>query len=214
MNRGELDKANLAAAIAIGSTLTGLLFVRAYSLSFTHDESLTYLHGVRPGLTKILAFSYVDANNHPLNTLLTWLSSLAFGNAELALRLPNVVAFVLFFSWNDHWITGTSDSEVRLRSEWETALLPLPGERVVAPQARYSDVVRMGGAHCTCNALLVKLGSKWGAPGNEPTSDLDDAESSRAVDRRTDGLRGTEPGKRKGQVRGVRGLPRPHRIGQ
>ena len=98
MNRDELDKANLAAAIAIGSTLTGLLLVRAHSLSFTHDESLTYLHGVRPGLARILAFSYVDANNHPLNTLLTWLSSLAFGNAELALRLPNVAAFVLFFA--------------------------------------------------------------------------------------------------------------------
>jgi hypothetical protein len=98
MNRDKLDKANLAAAIAIGSTLTGLLLVRAYSLSLTHDESLTYLHGVRPGLVRILAFSYVDANNHLFNTLLTWLSSLAFGNAELALRLPNVAAFVLFFA--------------------------------------------------------------------------------------------------------------------
>jgi hypothetical protein len=98
MNRDKLDKANLAAAIAIGSTLTGLLLIRAQSLSLTHDESLTYLHGVRPGLARLLAFSYVDANNHLLNTLLTWLSSLAFGNAELALRLPNVAAFVLFFA--------------------------------------------------------------------------------------------------------------------
>jgi len=87
-----------AAAIAIGSTLTALLLVRAQSLSFTHDESLTYLHGVRPGLERLLAFSYVDANNHLLNTLLAWLSSLAFGNGELALRLPNVAAFVLFFT--------------------------------------------------------------------------------------------------------------------
>jgi hypothetical protein len=98
MNRGKLDKANLAAAIAIGSTLTILLLVRARSLSFTHDESLTYLHGVRPGLARLLAFSYADANNHLLNTLLTWLSSLAFGNAEVALRLPNLAAFVLFFA--------------------------------------------------------------------------------------------------------------------
>ena len=98
MNRDKLDKANLAAAIAIGSTLMGLLLIRAQSLSLTHDESLTYLRGVRPGLARLLAFSYVDANNHLLNTLLTWLSSLAFGNAELALRLPNVAAFVLFFA--------------------------------------------------------------------------------------------------------------------
>lgn len=98
MNRDKLDKANLAAAIAIGSTLMGLLLVRAQLLSLTHDESLTYLHGVRPGLARILAFSYADANNHLLNTLLAWLSSLAFGNSELALRLPNVAAFALFFT--------------------------------------------------------------------------------------------------------------------
>jgi len=29
----------------------------------------------------------------------------------------------VFFGWNDHWITGTPDSEVELRSEWETALV-------------------------------------------------------------------------------------------
>jgi len=98
MNRDKLDKANLAAAIAIGATLATLLLLRARSLSFTHDESLTYLHGVRPGLARLLTFSYVDANNHLLNTLLAWLSSLAFGNGELALRLPNLAAFVLFFA--------------------------------------------------------------------------------------------------------------------
>jgi len=98
MNRDKLDKANLAAAVAIGATLTTLLVVRARSLSFTHDESLTYLHGVRPGLARLVTFSYVDANNHLLNTLLAWLSSLLFGNGELALRLPNLAAFVLFFA--------------------------------------------------------------------------------------------------------------------
>jgi lysophospholipase L1-like esterase len=34
---------------------------------------------------------------------------------------PDVLT--VFFGWNDHWITGTPDSEVRLRSEWETALV-------------------------------------------------------------------------------------------
>jgi lysophospholipase L1-like esterase len=28
----------------------------------------------------------------------------------------------VFFGWNDHWITGTPDNEVKLHSEWETAL--------------------------------------------------------------------------------------------
>jgi len=29
----------------------------------------------------------------------------------------------VFFGWNDHWIAGTPDSEIELRSEWETQLV-------------------------------------------------------------------------------------------
>jgi lysophospholipase L1-like esterase len=29
----------------------------------------------------------------------------------------------VFFGWNDHWITGTPDDEIVLRSEWETSLV-------------------------------------------------------------------------------------------
>jgi len=83
--------------------LTGLLLFsyvayRAVHLSFTHDESLTYIYGIRPGLASILAYSFNDANNHFLNTLLGHLSSILFGVTELSLRLPNVIAGLLYLT--------------------------------------------------------------------------------------------------------------------
>lgn len=64
--------------------------IRAYTLSFTHDESLSYeiING-----NEQLANT---ANNHVLNTTLMALSSALFGNSEFALRLPNVLAFALY----------------------------------------------------------------------------------------------------------------------
>jgi len=83
--------------------MTGfLLFLyvayRAVHLSFTHDESLTYIWGIRPGLKYILSCTFVDANNHFLNTLLGYLSSSLFGVMEISLRLPNVIAALLYLS--------------------------------------------------------------------------------------------------------------------
>jgi lysophospholipase L1-like esterase len=43
-------------------------------------------------------------------------------HAVLAYR-PDVLT--VFFGWNDHWITGTPDSEAKPRSEWEAALANL-----------------------------------------------------------------------------------------
>jgi hypothetical protein len=66
------------------------VFVRAYELSFTHDESLSYtiLNG-----NEVFA---ATANNHILNTKLMALSRNLFGNSEIALRLPNVLAFLVY----------------------------------------------------------------------------------------------------------------------
>jgi hypothetical protein len=62
---------------------------RAYRLSFTHDEAITHsiIRGDWPQMH--------TANHHPLNTWLIWLFSHA-GNNEFVLRLPNVLAFVLY----------------------------------------------------------------------------------------------------------------------
>ncbi len=66
------------------------VILRANSLSFTHDESLTY-DIIKGGTT------FVNTpNNHVLNTLLMKISSQCFGESELALRLPNILAFGIY----------------------------------------------------------------------------------------------------------------------
>jgi hypothetical protein len=81
-------------AWVIGLALFSVSCLRAYMLSFTHDESLTYIHHVRYGL--LGAFDFSVSNNQFLNSLLMWVSSLLFGTGEFALRLPNLAAHVAF----------------------------------------------------------------------------------------------------------------------
>lgn len=73
-------------------TIPGLLYVcyRAYYLSFTHDESLSFF--MANGDQEFV----MTPNNHLLNTALMKISGTLFGNSEFSLRLPNVLAFVLF----------------------------------------------------------------------------------------------------------------------
>jgi hypothetical protein len=75
-----------------------LTCLRAYQTSFLHDEAFTYLYSVRAPLQDVLSFSgsSASANNHLLNTLLMKISSYHFGDGELALRLPNVLAHALY----------------------------------------------------------------------------------------------------------------------
>ena len=71
------------------------VFIRAYELSFTHDEcvSLKIVDGN-------LAFKK-SANNHWLNTFLMGIFSKVFGISELSLRFPNIIGllFYSFFSY-------------------------------------------------------------------------------------------------------------------
>jgi len=76
--------------------LFSYVLLRASWISFTHDEAVTYLYGIRPGLEPLLRFDFVDANNHLLNTVSSFFSAQIFGPGELALRLPNVVAYGVY----------------------------------------------------------------------------------------------------------------------
>lgn len=70
-----------------------LLYIiyRANYFSFTHDESLSFFIAIYND--KQYA---VSPNNHLLNTALMKICGGLFGNSELSLRLPNVLAFVLY----------------------------------------------------------------------------------------------------------------------
>lgn len=80
------------------SALTLLIYVvlRAALLSFTTDENGTYTMFVTQGVIIPHQFDLYSANNHLLNTWLMMLSEKVFGSSEFALRLPNVLAYVLY----------------------------------------------------------------------------------------------------------------------
>ncbi|MBN1269708.1 MAG: glycosyltransferase family 39 protein [Kiritimatiellae bacterium] len=95
--------------LAVGTLLFGYVAVRAYGLSMTWDEAYTYLQFVRqgvvwpdfhPDLVFPGKYHVMSANNHVLNTWLMTISVRLFGNAEWALRLPNVLMYSLFLLYS------------------------------------------------------------------------------------------------------------------
>ncbi|MHB1277016.1 MAG: ArnT family glycosyltransferase [Bacteroidia bacterium] len=83
----------------ISLTLLGLTFVyiflRAAFVPLFSDEVSTFFRYVQTGGFQPFLIE-PNANNHVLNSLLTHLSFLLFGDSPLALRLPNVLSFLLF----------------------------------------------------------------------------------------------------------------------
>ncbi len=71
---------------------------RSATLSFTHDESFSFIKYVHFSVWDIITYKVdpVIANNHILNTLcMKWQSSL-FGNSEFSLRLHSWISHVLY----------------------------------------------------------------------------------------------------------------------
>lgn len=66
------------------------VFYRALHLSFTHDESISFF--IANGNTDFAQ----SPNNHLLNTGLMRVFGSVFGHSELSLRLPNILAFIVY----------------------------------------------------------------------------------------------------------------------
>jgi hypothetical protein len=80
------------------------LGLRANTVPLVHDEGATFFFYIQTG--KFWFYNaHWDANNHVLNSLLTWLSYRFFGDSPFALRLPNVLSFVVFLFYT--WKLGT-----------------------------------------------------------------------------------------------------------
>jgi hypothetical protein len=74
----------------------GYLWLRAIYTQLTFDETATFFQYVH--VAEIAPFSSaLSANNHVLNSLLSYLFYSLFGANSLVFRLPNVLSFVLFF---------------------------------------------------------------------------------------------------------------------
>lgn len=72
------------------------LVLRGIYLPLMHDEIATFYFYIQSGVI-FPPEAHYDANNHFLNSLLSHWSYNLFGSSPLAIRLPNVLAFILFF---------------------------------------------------------------------------------------------------------------------
>lgn len=82
--------------LLISLILFAYSIARAYLVPFAHDESLTYLNAVDVPISDVLSLRFKDANNHPLNTWGMFVFSRLFGDSELSLRFPNLIAHLLY----------------------------------------------------------------------------------------------------------------------
>lgn len=89
IGKNTFSIARILTLLSFGSLL-GYSILRAYFLSFTHDESISF--ALSEG-SEILANT---ANNHLLNTMLIGVCKKLFGSNELALRLPNVLSLIVY----------------------------------------------------------------------------------------------------------------------
>lgn len=70
--------------------------LRATSLSFTIDESISYIVFVPLKFMDIVSFKIAIANNHMINTLFMKYISVLFGSNELLLRLPSILSHLVY----------------------------------------------------------------------------------------------------------------------
>jgi len=86
----------LIVVIILSAFLLAYTTIRAYKLVFTHDESLSYIYAISTDALTVLNLAYRDANNHPMNTWGMYILSRLFGNSEFPLRIPNLIAYLLY----------------------------------------------------------------------------------------------------------------------
>ncbi len=88
------------AMLLLGIVVLALVVHRAGNVSFTPDESYSYLHYVHQPFSDILTHKEAFSNNHLLNTLGMKYAEQLFGSSELALRTPNLLALCLYLAYS------------------------------------------------------------------------------------------------------------------
>lgn len=107
--KNALSKGRFALVISKGiwtekkvfGLLSGVIFlylvIKAAIMPFVLDEATSFVEFVHMGWEYIIpGNARWTTNNHLLNSLLMWISYRCFGSSEFALRLPNVLAFIVY----------------------------------------------------------------------------------------------------------------------
>ncbi len=90
--------------LLIGCLLTAYLVARAIILPITIDEGGTFYNAVPRSVWDIITYVDPSPNNHILNTLLIKFFVSIFGAHSLIIRLPNILAFILYFTVAVIWL--------------------------------------------------------------------------------------------------------------
>ena len=71
------------------------LIIRAIHIPIVHDEAATFFYYIQSG-NFIPYYAHWDANNHILNSALSFINYSLFGDSVLSLRLANLLSFPIF----------------------------------------------------------------------------------------------------------------------
>jgi hypothetical protein len=103
--------------LSIGVTLSVLVYLilRALYVTVCNDEAATYLTYISEGdFIPYYNLRIWSANNHVLNTMLSWLSIEVFGLSDFSLRLPNVLSFIVYAWFSIKLLQHISSTYVRV----------------------------------------------------------------------------------------------------
>ncbi len=82
--------------VGLGLLLLAYTTVRAVTVSFSWDETWTFIHHVTKSIFYQRTYDAMGGNHHLLNVWMMWLSWKIFGSSVLALRLPDLLAHVIY----------------------------------------------------------------------------------------------------------------------
>lgn len=74
----------------------GLLLMKAFRMPVTNDETPTAVAYYHYGIWELMMYPEDSPNNHILNTILTKLCIEWFGNEQIVIRLPSLLAFLVY----------------------------------------------------------------------------------------------------------------------
>lgn len=100
MESNAIESRERGAFFGIFLVTWAYLWLRAFYVPLSHDEVATFFHYIQTGDMIPYTGALWDANNHLLNSLLSYPFYQLFGASEWALRMPSLLIAPLYFLFN------------------------------------------------------------------------------------------------------------------
>jgi hypothetical protein len=95
LNQPPVHKSYRYLYLLVAAAIFVYIVLRAIYVTALMDEVSTFFTYVRPGRMQP-GYSYLDANNHLLNSLLSHICYQLFGDGIFVIRIPNLIGFVIY----------------------------------------------------------------------------------------------------------------------